>query len=133
MEDLSLSNSILKPKEYFDQLIQEFPDLLIEDNMGVYFSMEDFADYTIKQVKTSDWNKLKNCFDFQEQRIKFLSPDLENALNVSYCESLLLGGQVQGKLLKKTIEYMGPLLRKVYNEYEEYYNNLVKASNEKKA
>jgi hypothetical protein len=126
MTKLNIDDHIIEQREYFEQLIQEFPDLEIDyedlENGMVHFNMERFADYTISQIKKSDLNKLKSCFYFQEKRINYLSHELENALNVSFCESLLLGEVA--KEMNKFLFYMGPLLRKFYKAYEDYYNNL---------
>src|ERR1700712_3871281 len=80
-------------EEYFHELIQVFPELKekIMEEESFHFKMECFAEYSIGQILISNWDKLKACFDFQEKYIEFLNPLLENAINVSFCEALLLG------------------------------------------
>ncbi|EJL63958.1 DUF7674 family protein [Flavobacterium sp. CF136] len=125
----NLNNNKIKPKEFFSELTIEFPDLKTEienqDYKMVHFRMEFFSDYNILQIKTKNITELKRCFDFQETRIEKLNSDLINALNVSYCESLLLGECA--KEMTEIIKLMPPKLKKIYVEYEEYYNGLRKS------
>ena len=76
-------------------MTKEFPNLKtaidLEDSDNYHFRMEIFSDYTIEQIQSKNYKELKRCFDFQESRIEKLNSNLYNALNVSYCESLLLG------------------------------------------
>lgn len=116
--------------QYFTDLILTFPFLREkieeEDSSMVHFRMEQFANYTISHIKNRDWQKLKECFDFQEAKIDLVNSDLINAMNVSYCEALLLGevgGQMEG-----IVSLMGPKLHGLYKEYQEYYNELGKSS-----
>lgn len=124
----NLNNYEIKPNEYFSELIMEFPALKTEiesqDSEMVHFRMEFFSDYNIQQIKTKNITELKRCFDFQEIRIEKLNSDLINALNVSYCESLLLGECA--KEMTEIMKLMPPKLKKNYVEYEKYYNELTK-------
>lgn len=128
MELPDLYKHNLTSQEYFDKLILTFPEveneIMSEDLENIHSKMERFADYTIKQIIMSNLDKLKACFNFQEKHIEFLNPELENAINVSFCEPLLLS-KVSNDI-NKVIKYMGPLLTKQYKEYEEYYNHLSK-------
>ncbi|QXP59008.1 hypothetical protein [Olleya sp. HaHaR_3_96] len=124
----NLDNNKMKPNEYFLELITEFPTLKtgIEswDSEMVHFRMEMFSDYNIEQIKEKNHTELKRCFEFQESRIEKLNSDLINALNVSYCESLLLGKCASEMTEIKKI--MTPKLKIVYVEYEKYYEELTK-------
>jgi hypothetical protein len=130
MSQNEVEKSGMRPAVYFEQLVQAFPPLKstlgLEDGL-VHFSMERFADYTIEQIKTSNWNELKKCFEFQKERVELLDYSLENARNVSYCESLLLG-EVTNEM-KVVLPYMGEKLRKFYVGYKHYYNDLRKRGN----
>ena len=124
----NLDHNKMKPNEYFLELITEFPTLKsgIESwgSEMVHSRMEEFSDYNIKQIKAKDYSELKRCFEFQESRIEKLDSDLINALNVSYCESLLLGKcAIEMTEIKKLLT---PKLKKVYVEYEKYYAELSK-------
>jgi hypothetical protein len=116
---------MVSPLKYFDELISIFPELKEslwdwnKDNNMTHSNMERFAEFTFEQIKSENWIKLKECFSFQEDRITHLSPELENALNVSYCEYLLCSGTKVD--MKNVISYMGPLLKKVYQDYEKYF------------
>ena len=116
-------------KEYFDQLLLEFPGLTgeFDPDDGDHYKMERFAGYTIKQIDASNWQSLAACFDFQEQRIMLIGPEIENALSVSFCEAILCHA---GNNATWLIERMGPWLKKLYKEYEQYYINLGKQGNE---
>ena len=124
----NLDNNKMKPNEYFSELIMEFPTLKTEieneDSEMVHFRMEIFSDYNIEQIKTKNHLELKRCFEFQESRIEKLNSDLINALNVSYCESLLLGECASE--MSEVRKLMTPKLKKVYEEYEEYYEKLTR-------
>lgn len=134
---MAQTDTILSPKAYFAKLMDVFPKLKDSlwkwdnDDNFVHYNMERFADYTIIQIKSSNWSELQECFSFQEQAIKSFSPELENALSISYCEALLLG-KVSERMNDIT-NYMGPLLKKSYLEYEKYYDDLLKSSEEKQA
>lgn len=118
------SNTTISSDEYFKDLVDTFPNLRqnIDISDGLHFNMERFADYTIGQIEKSDFLELKRCFDFQENKIPFINPETENAMTVSYCESLLLGKVA--KTMETITKFMGPRLLKMYKDYEIYYNNL---------
>tara|TARA_B100001059_G_C17613126_1_gene465615 strand:+ start:113 stop:511 length:399 start_codon:yes stop_codon:yes gene_type:complete len=124
----NLDTNKMKPNEYFSELIMEFPTLKTEieseDSEMVHFRMEIFSDYNIEQIKTKNYAELKRCFEFQESRIEKLNSDLINALNVSYCESLLLGESASE--MTEIRKLMLPKLKGVYVEYEKYYAELIK-------
>ena len=115
---------IISPLKYYEDLISVFPELKDslwdwdKDGVMTHYNMERFAEFTFEQIKSKNWMKLKECFNFQECRISYLEPELENALNVSYCESLLYSGTKVD--MKNVSSYMGPLLKKVYQDYEKY-------------
>lgn len=116
------------PNEYYSELIMEFPTLKNEieneEPEMVHFRMEIFSTYNIEQIKTNNYSELNRCFQFQESRIDKMNSELINALNVSYCESLLLG-ECANKMtgIRKL---MPPKLKEVYTEYEKYYTELTK-------
>ncbi len=119
--------------EYFELLIKDFPmirkEIEEEDSDMIHMRMERFADYTIEQIKSNNNNELKRCFDFQESKIDLINSDLENALIVSYCESMLLG-EVANQM-EKIVDLMPTKLKKKYVDYEVHYNNLVESSKNK--
>ena len=124
-------SDIITPEVYFKELTTTFPEIAekvdIED--GYHFKMERFADYTIIQIKTNNISELKRCFDFQDAKIP-LCPAIENAMVVSYCESLLLGDVAS--IIHNFASYMKPKLFKMYNDYRIDYFDLVEKSNRKK-
>lgn len=116
----------IKNDTFFNDLMVSFPMLELkireEDSNLLHMRMERFADYTIEQIKKQNVKELTKCFDFQESRIELLSPELLNALTVSYCESLMLGGCVSK--MKGIKVLMPPKLKTIYLDYEKWYNNL---------
>jgi hypothetical protein len=116
----------MNPNEYYSELIMEFPTLKneieSEEPEMVHFRMEIFSDYNIEQIKTKNHSELKRCFEFQESRIDKLNSELINALNVSYCESLLLGEYASEMTVIRKL--MTPKLAEFYAEYEKYYTKL---------
>jgi len=113
----------MNPNEYYSELIIEFPTLKdeieSEEPEMVHFRMEIFSSYNIEQIKTKNYSELKRCFEFQEFRIEKLNPELINALNVSYCESLLLGECANE--MNEIRKLMTPKLAEFYAEYKKYY------------
>lgn len=116
--------------QYFECLVQEFPkikkEVEDEDSDMIHMKMEIFAEYTIQQIKSKNTKELVRCFEFQESRIDLMNSLLENALNVSYCESMLLG-EVSNQM-DQIIEIMPIKLKEKYLAYENYYFNLLKST-----
>lgn len=112
--------------DYFNDLIIQFPSLkskiLDEDEEMIFMRMEIFADYTNEQIKQGNINELKNCFQFQETKIDFMSSSLKNALVVSYCEALLLGQNADE--MEHVTHLMLPKLKSTYLDYKNWYNEL---------
>ena len=117
--------------EYFTELVGHFPslsDIIEEDSSMIHYRMERFAEYAIDQITNNNLLELNGCFSFQEARIDKMSPELINALNVSYCEALLLG-KAASKMNEVTT-LMPPKLLNAYLSYEKYYHDLWKKSKE---
>lgn len=123
-----LDKEKMTPNEFFSELITEFPilknEIESEEHEMVHFRMEIFSDYNINQIKSKNHSELRRCFEFHESRIDKLNSELINALNVSYCESLLLGECANE--MTKIKGLMTPKLKEVYAEYEKYYTELIK-------
>lgn len=113
-------------QKYCNDILLAFPQLINEIDMeeGIHYNMESFAQYTIQQIRNSNFEELKKCFAFQEEKIPLVTPEIENAMNVSYCESMLLS-DVGPNMLRVT-KYMGRKLFTMYKDYEDYYNQLSK-------
>ena len=119
--------------EYFEQLVKDFPmirnEIEEEDPDMIHMRMECFADYTIGQIKSNNYKELKRCFTFQESKIELINSDLENALIVSYCESMLLGDVANQ--MNKIVDLMPTKLKIKYVDYEAHCNMLVESSKKK--
>jgi len=113
--------------EFFKLVLAEFPQLEKEMNEWehdyFYMRMEIFADYAVEQIKSDNIPELTRCFNFIEHKIGEINSDLENALNVSYCENLLLGDVAEE--MDRIINIMPTKLKAMYLDYKQYYYNLV--------
>lgn len=123
-------SEIISPDKYFKELVIAFPKIAekIENENEEHSKMERFADYTIKQIKTNNISELIRCFDYQDEKIP-VCPALENAMVVSYCESLLLGDVAS--IIHNFTLHMKPRLFKMYNDYRIEYFDQVEKSNRK--
>lgn len=112
---------------YFELMITEFPsirqNILEEEAEHIHFRMERFADYTIEQIKSKNETEIIRCFNFQESKIDLMTAELINALTVSYCESMLLGKCAEQ--MTQTKNLMPIKLKKIYLDYEKWYEELV--------
>ncbi|MBK9532193.1 MAG: hypothetical protein IPO42_10400 [Chitinophagaceae bacterium] len=109
---------------FFSELLIQFPKLESEFDTedGLHYKMNRFANYTIEQIEQKNIEELNKCFDFVESRIRLLTPDIENALNVSYCETLLCYDQPKRGIEMKNM--MPKQLFRFYLDYKKYYNSL---------
>lgn len=118
--------------EFFQLVLAEFPQLECEINEWeqtyIHMKMEIFAEYTIKQIESNNILELTKCFNFIESKIDELNLDIENALNVSYCESLLLGDAADE--MYRIINLMPTKLKTIYLDYKQHYLNLMEKQNE---
>jgi hypothetical protein len=116
----------LTDQEFFNDLKAEFPaistDLDFEE--GEHYNMDRFASYAVNQIEDKNIDELNKCFNFIENRLSSISHEIENALNVSFCETLLYYDHYKrGLELKK---YLPPKLYKVYTDYKKYFESLSK-------
>lgn len=118
----------LTPREYYEELGRIFPDLKVKiDNWGEdmnHFKMEEFGEYTQDQIRRNNVSELRKCFEFQNSKIETANDDLLNCMTVSYCEALLLGEL--RREVEEVVSLMGDHLRRMYKDYEYYYNELGK-------
>lgn len=115
-------------KDYFKDMEQEFPNLVEElswhDDELIHLKMEVFSDYTNQQILRGNDNELIRCFRFQEQRIEKINSELENAIYVSYCETLFT--ENSKSVMKEKKKLMSEKLKRCYEEYEKTYAKLFK-------
>ena len=124
---MSSSNKVTS-KEYFEKLLKAFPKLELEydEEFGIHYNMERFADYTLIQIDSKNWQELQNCFKFQDDQIAFIDTEIENALNVSYCESIVCHLSEDVSIVK----LMPPRFCKFYEEYRDHYLDLTRRYNQ---
>ena len=111
---------------FFNELQNTFPSLANEFDFyeGEHYNMERFADYTIEQIQNKNIEELNTCFNFIENRLSIISPGVENALNISFCEALLYYDDYKRGVEMKRV--MPAKLFAFYKEYEKYYETLAK-------
>ncbi len=115
---------MLSPDNFFSELLVQFPKIAAEFNSEDedHYKMGRFATYSIEQIEQKNIEELKKCFGFIETHLEAITPDLENALNVSYCEALLgYDDYKRGIEMKKV---MPEKLLRLYMDYKNYYNSL---------
>jgi len=126
---IDLDDGKMNADEYFQLVMKEFPEtkegILDWESEMIHMRMESFAEYTIKQIEKNDLDELKRCFEFQESKIDLINSELENALNVSYCEALLIGDAADE--MERFIPHMPKKLKAEYFAYQKYYLDLVKS------
>lgn len=110
--------------DFFSDLSIQFSKVSTEFDSedGNHYKLERFADYTIQQIKENNIEELKKCFDFIESRLESVTPEIENALNVSYCEALLLYDDNKKGMEIKNV--MPNKLMQFYLDYKNYYDSL---------
>ncbi|RBQ04291.1 DUF7674 family protein [Pedobacter miscanthi] len=118
----------MSDEDFFEDLIKSFPilktDIEEEDRYMIYMRMEVFAGYTNKLIEENKIPEITKCFDFLESKIDLMSDTLKNALNVSYCEALLLGKNAN--IMAPIVRIMPTKLSIIYAEYEQYYEDICK-------
>lgn len=111
--------------DYFDALTHQFSDLKSEiDALDAlnHLKMEVFARYTNLQIEKRRPKEFSRCLAFQESMIDVMSAEVENALYVSYIESLLLGQYATQ--MKRKVATMPPKFKEKYEEYAVHYYSL---------
>ncbi|RQO79323.1 hypothetical protein DBR40_02880 [Pedobacter sp. KBW01] len=118
----------MSDEDFFEDLAKSFPilktDIEEEDIYMVHTRMEVFAGYTNNLIVENNIPEIIKCFNFLESRIDLMSDSLDNALNVSYCEALLLGKNA--KKMAPIVQIMPKKLSVAYAEYEQYYADIWK-------
>jgi hypothetical protein len=110
---------------YFDELTRQFPatkDEIDELQDWSHIKMEVFSRYTNLQIQKRNPKEFMRCLEFQESMIDVMPDDIENALYVSYIETLLLG-QFSAQM-KKKVATMPPKFKEKYEEYATHYYSL---------
>jgi hypothetical protein len=120
-------------KEFFAEMEKEFPELVEElnwhDDDLIHPKMEVFSRYTNQQIEDGNDKELIRCFHFQEERLGKIDSELENAIYVSFCKTLLLENKED--VMKEKRKLMFKKLKWYYDDYEKYYMELLKKSKEK--
>lgn len=114
----------MTPDIFFSEFSIQFPKVAsgfeLED--GDHYKVGLFVDYTIEQIEQKNIVELKKCFEFIESRLGSITPEIENALNVSYCEALIWYDDHKRGIEMK--EIMPVRLLRFYLAYKKYYNSL---------
>ena len=118
--------------QFFKELVEVFPELEEDINWYdedlIHLRLEEFSRYTNKQISSGNEKQLIRCFDFIEKRLSRINLDLENAINVSFCETLLT--ENSDEVMAGITKLMYPKLKWYYDEYKKYYEDLSNKSNQ---
>ena len=114
---------------FFSKILNEFPNLEEEfkeaEENEIHYKMERIAEYINKCIKERNEAEVFLCFDIIERFLKQgVEPKFENALNVSFCESILLLNNEQDK--SWAIILMKAKLKTIYSDYQEHYEKTFK-------
>jgi len=114
---------------FFTKILNEFPNLEEEfkeaEEYEIHYKMERIAEYINECIKERKEAEVFLCFDIIERFLKQgVKPKFENALNVSFCESILLLNNEQDK--SWAIILMKAKLKTLYSDYQEHYEKIFK-------
>lgn len=113
---------------FFKEMEIKYPELSEElywwEDDLIHLKMEVFSRYTNQQIKEGNEKELIRCFHFIEERLGKINSALENAIYVSYCETLFTENTKEE--MTKIKKLMWKNLKWFYNDYEKYYSKLQK-------
>lgn len=114
---------MISSDNFFSELSIQFPKVAAEFDSDDedHYRMGRFANYSIEQIELKNTEELKKCFSFIETRLESITPELENVLNVSYCEALIWYDDYKRGIEMKKV--MPEKLLRFYLEYKKYYNS----------
>lgn len=95
-------SQVIDRKQFVEAAVKEFPaleaDICDETWVGlVHLEVSAFARYTQQQIDGENRVELKRCFEFARKLLLEGTPDLKNAIGVSYLEHLNLRDQKRSR------------------------------------
>ncbi len=114
----------MSPDNFYFNLSIHFPKIAAEFNSedGDHYKIGRLAAYSIQQIEEKNIEELKKCFGFIETHLETITPELENALNVSYCEALLWYDDYKRGIEMKKVK--PEKLLRFYLAYKKYFNSM---------
>ncbi|MCO6358805.1 DUF7674 family protein [Roseivirga pacifica] len=122
---IDINHDRMSGETFFILLTTEFPETreeILEEDGNIHSQMEVFAEYTTARIKKGSKVEMTRCFAFIESKIDLLHTDLEEAIKVSYCESLILGEI--GDLIPVIAKRMPKKLQAMFEEYQDSYRGI---------
>ena len=122
---IDINHDRMSGETFFMLLTTEFPETqkdILEEGGNIHSQMEIFAEYTIATIRKDNKIEMARCFDFIESKINLLHTDLEEAIKVSYCESLILG-EIRN-LIPVIAKRMPTKLQAMFKEYQDSYRSI---------
>jgi hypothetical protein len=110
-------------EDFSRMALAEFPELAEEFEEWaelLHLKMGAFARITQGAKGDGDWEKYDRCIRLADKLFGSATPDLENALNVSYLEHL----DFDGPCGPKAWERLTPQLKVAWNEMQQYLEDL---------
>ena len=112
-------------KDKFVQLaLAEFPQLneeLAEEDVLLHLQMAAFSRLAQAAIERNDPDTLVKCYGFLAEVMKSATPDVENAIYVSFLENLDFESSPDGAEAKRLLP---PELQKALAELNEHWENI---------
>ena len=113
-------------KAFFEAMVLAFPPLekAMEDynENETHANMEEFSRFVNVLIQANADQSIAACFNFVNAHLPLVDSDLENALNVSFCETLITENPAE--VIAEKAELMPANLRAFFEEYKEYYDGI---------
>ena len=112
-------------EEFLERVLERFPELRSEIEDGVWCGllhpeMGVFSRYTQRAINHADWDRVEACFHLADELLTRASPQLENALYVSFVENLDFAATNGAQAFAR----LPPGLRRVWQELDEHLARL---------
>jgi hypothetical protein len=108
---------------FAELVLTEFPQLRddFQEHQGlVHLQMMEFELFTKRACKDGDWKTVERCLQLADKLLRFGDSNINNAVYVSYLESLPRTGEVHDRLQKM----MTTELRKGWDDILAYLSKL---------
>lgn len=118
-----MSQVQIDSRKFEELLLAEFPELQkdIDEHQGLdHLKMMEFVLFTQRAWKCGDWRTVARCLRVADDLLRRGNPGIQNAVYVSYLESLPRQGEVCDQLRKM----MTPHLRKDWDDILNYLSKL---------
>jgi hypothetical protein len=120
---ITMSPNRIESQEFGELLLAEFPELreeIIEYEDLDHLKMIEFALFTVRACKRKDWKTVERCLRLAHRLLRDGDSQINNAVYVSYLETLPRKGKIHGQLRRM----MTTDLRKGWDRILDYLSRL---------